>query len=317
MPSETPAKLRRREGGEGDDTPSRSTTLEPTERVLTKAEEAKNRLRRNRRSSQSAVGAAGGFTARASDGGAGLAAAVSASVPSHPASAAASAESESASARPAQKVGLSAAELADRLGSVKRVIKPRSSMPDLGRSRRAETTDGGPEKEDEKDRERASTLEGGVPVVRGLDEAEMVLRVDTLANEDALNAARSAVTRMTELLEYVDATSRSLGCEPRNVFGHLLFRCGAPTDPTSRQLRLNDAVDPDRLRRMVAVTAELRGLLRIKVQDNNDLQLAATALRETAGFFARLDAAAAACSKEPWKVLAAQRPGGRARGGRG
>ena len=118
-------------------------------------------------------------------------------------------------------------------------------MPDLGRSRRAvETTDGGPEKEDEKDRERESTLEGGVPVVRGLDEAEMVLRVDTLANEDALNAARSAVTRMTELLEYVDATSRSLGCEPRNVFGHLLFRCGAPTDPTSRQLRLNDAVDP-------------------------------------------------------------------------
>ena len=223
----------------------------------------------------------------------------------------------SASARPATKIGLSAAELADRLGSVKRVIKPRSSMPDLGRSRRAvETTDGGPEKEDEKDRERESTLEGGVPVVRGLDEAEMVLRVDTLANEDALNAARSAVTRMTELLEYVDATSRSLGCEPRNVFGHLLFRCGAPTDPTSRQLRLNDAVDPDRLRRMVAVTAELRGLLRIKVQDNNDLQLAATALRETAGFFARLDAAAAACSTEPWKVLAAQRPGGRARGGR-
>ena len=220
-------------------------------------------------------------------------------------SAAAAAESESASARPATKVGLSAAELADRLGSVKRVIKPRSSMPDLGRSRRAvETTDGGPEKEDEKDRERESTLEGGVPVVRGLDEAEMVLRVDTLANEDALNAARSAVTRMTELLEYVDATSRSLGCEPRNVFGHLLFRCGAPTDPTSRQLRLNDAVDPDRLRRMVAVTAELRGLLRIKVQDNNDLQLAATALRETAGFFARLDAAAAACSTEPWKVLA-------------
>ena len=316
MPSETPAKLRRREGGEGDDATSRSTTtLEPTERVLTKAEEAKNRLRRNRRSSQSAVGAAGGFTARASDGGGGGSAgsAVSASVPSHP---------TSESARPAQKVGLSAAELADRLGSVKRVIKPRSSMPDLGRSRRAETTDGGPDKVDadaaaSDTNTAASTLEGGVPVVRGLDEAELVLRVDTLANEDALNATRSAVTRMTELLEYVDATSRRLGCEPQNVFGHLLFRCGAPTDPTSRQLRLNDAVDPTRLQRMVAVTAELRSLLRIKVQDNNDLQLAATALRETAGFFARLDAAAAACSKEPWRVLAAQRPGGRARGGRG
>ena len=308
VPSETPAKLRRREGGEAP--------LEH-ERVLTKAEEAKNRLRRNRRSSQSAVGAAGGFTARASDGGGGAGSAgsaVSASVPSHP---------TSESARPAQKVGLSAAELADRLGSVKRVIKPRSSMPDLGRSRRAETTDGGPDKVDadaaaSDTNTAASTLEGGVPVVRGLDEAELVLRVDTLANEDALNATRSAVTRMTELLEYVDATSRRLGCEPQNVFGHLLFRCGAPTDPTSRQLRLNDAVDPTRLQRMVAVTAELRSLLRIKVQDNNDLQLAATALRETAGFFARLDAAAAACSKEPWMILAAQRPGGaRARGGRG
>jgi len=309
VPSETPAKLRRPSDA-GD---------EPQERVLTKAEEAKNRLRRNRRSSQSAVGPAGGFTGpRSSDGGgAGSAAAVSASVPSHPTTAAAAAAE---SARPAQKVGLSAAELADRLGSVKRVIKPRSSMPDLGRSRRAETTDGGPKKVDScaaaADVATSSTLEGGVPVVRGLDEAELVLRVDTLANEDALNAARSAVTRMTELLEYVDATSRRLGCEPQNVFGHLLFRCGQPTDPTSRQLRLNDAVDPDRLRRMVAVTAELRGLLRIKVQDNNDLQLAATALRETAGFFARVDAAAAACLTEPWRVLAAQRPGGRARGGR-
>jgi hypothetical protein len=59
---------------------------------------------------------------------------------------------------------------------------------------------------------------------------------------------------------------------------------------------------------MVSVTAELRGLLRIKVQDNTDLQLAATALRETASFFARLDDAAEKCSMEPWKVLEAQRP---------
>ena len=38
------------------------------------------------------------------------------------------------------------------------------------------------------------------------------------------------------------------------------------------------------------------------------LQLAATALRETASFFARLDDAAEKCSMEPWKVLEAQRP---------
>jgi hypothetical protein len=154
----------------------------------------------------------------------------------------------------------------------------------------------------------ATSTESGVPIVRGLDEAELVLRVDTLANKDALVGARGAVVRMTELLDYVNSTSKALNCEPQNVFGHLLFRCGQPTDRTSQSLRLNDVVDPDVLRRMVSVTAELRGLLRIKVQDNTDLQLAATALRETASFFARLDDAAEKCSMEPWKVLEAQRP---------
>ena len=305
VPSVTPAKLKQRE--EGADATS--------ERVLTKAEEAKNRLRRNRRSSatSASMGAPLGLGPRASDGGA--SASVSASVPAHPV------EATQALAKPAPKVGLSASELADRLGSVKRVIKPRSSMPDLGRGGGRAPGDKhapGEDKQRSADAETpgsvptsvpdATSTESGVPIVRGLDEAELVLRVDTLANKDALVGARGAVVRMTELLDYVNSTSKALNCEPQNVFGHLLFRCGQPTDRTSQSLRLNDVVDPDVLRRMVSVTAELRGLLRIKVQDNTDLQLAATALRETASFFARLDDAAEKYSMEPWKVLEAQRP---------
>ena len=306
VPSVTPAKLKQREDG----------TDATSERVLTKAEEAKNRLRRNRRSSatSASMGAPLGLGPRASDGGA--ASSVSASVPAHPVN-----DAAQALAKPAPKVGLSASELADRLGSVKRVIKPRSSMPDLGRGGGRGPGDKnapGEDKQRSADAETpgsvptsvpdATSTESGVPIVRGLDEAELVLRVDTLANKDALVGARGAVVRMTELLDYVNSTSKALSCEPQNVFGHLLFRCGQPTDRTSQSLRLNDVVDPDVLRRMVSVTAELRGLLRIKVQDNTDLQLAATALRETASFFARLDDAAEKCSMEPWKVLEAQRP---------
>jgi hypothetical protein len=308
VPSVTPAKLKQREDG----------TDATSERVLTKAEEAKNRLRRNRRSSatSASMGAPLGLGPRASDGGA--ASSVSASVPAHPVN-----DAAQALAKPAPKVGLSASELADRLGSVKRVIKPRSSMPDLGRGggRGPGVSDKhapGEDKQRSADAETsgsvptsvpdATSTESGVPIVRGLDEAELVLRVATLANKDALVGARGAVVRMTELLDYVNSTSKALNCEPQNVFGHLLFRCGQPTDRTSQSLRLNDVVDPDVLRRMVSVTAELRGLLRIKVQDNTDLQLAATALRETASFFARLDDAAEKCSMEPWKVLEAQRP---------
>ena len=314
VPSVTPAKLKQREDG----------TDATSERVLTKAEEAKNRLRRNRRSSatSASMGAPLGLGPRASDGGA--ASSVSASVPAHPVN-----DAAQALAKPAPKVGLSASELADRLGSVKRVIKPRSSMPDLGRGggRGPGVSDKhapGEDKQRSADAETsgsvptsvpdATSTESGVPIVRGLDEAELVLRVATLANKDALVGARGAVVRMTELLDYVNSTSKALNCEPQNVFGHLLFRCGQPTDRTSQSLRLNDVVDPDVLRRMVAVTAELRGLLRIKVQDNTDLQLAATALRETASFFARLDDAAEKCSMEPWKVLEAQRPIRPARG---
>ena len=64
----------------------------------------------------------------------------------------------------------------------------------------------------------------------------------------------------------------------------------------------------DKVAQMISTTVELRTLLRIKVQDNNDLRLAATALRETTGFFKRLDVASRTSGMDPHRLLAAQRP---------
>ena len=122
-----------------------------------------------------------------------------------------------------------------------------------------------------------------------MDEAELVLRLGSLADAEQLAVARAAVARMTELLDDVHGTSRNLRCEPQNVYGHLLHRIGQPVESRSRELPLERALGREKVLEMVAVTTEMRGLLRIKVQDNNDLRLAATALRETTGFFKRLD----------------------------
>ena len=124
-----------------------------------------------------------------------------------------------------------------------------------------------------------------------------MLRLGSLADAEQLAVARAAVARMTELLDDVHGTSRNLRCEPQNVYGHLLHRIGQPVDRESRA-PLERALGREKVLEMVAVTTEMRGLLRIKVQDNNDLRLAATALRETTGFFKRLDDAAA---KRGWR----------------
>jgi hypothetical protein len=143
-----------------------------------------------------------------------------------------------------------------------------------------------------------------------------VLRLGgSLASADQLSKARASVARMTELLDGVLATSRRLRCEPQNVYGYLLKRIGQPTDAVSAAVPLEQAVGADKVNQMVEATTELRSVLRIKVQDNNDLRLAATALRETTGFFKRLEAAAGQAGMEQHALLAAQRPES-AKGGR-
>ena len=148
--------------------------------------------------------------------------------------------------------------------------------------------------------------------VAGVDEAEMVLRVGSLADEKTLLGARQAVHRMRLLLDDVTRLSRELKCEPQHVYGHVLHRLGFPVDRESRELPLERLVGLPRAREMCAGVSEIRNLLRIKVQDNNDLRLAQTALCETTNFFERLDAFAAKKNKTPAEVLAAQANGGKA-----
>jgi hypothetical protein len=148
--------------------------------------------------------------------------------------------------------------------------------------------------------------------VAGVDEAEMVLRVGSLADEKTLLGARQAVHRMRLLLDDVTRLSKELKCEPQHVYGHVLHRLGFPVDRESRELPLERLVGLERAREMCAGVSEIRNLLRIKVQDNNDLRLAQTALCETTNFFERLDAFAAKKNKTPAEVLAAQANGGKA-----
>ena len=294
VPSTTPVKLRKPPAAPADGSRSLDAAAVP---ALSKAEEARNRLRgsRQRRSSSGASSFAAAEESRdavsLSSGGAEAAAA--------------------------------AAKLADKLGSVTG-IKPRSSMPNFpikskagdGAAKRAAAF----ESAERAAAERASAAAAAAPPppppedhVPGLDEAELVLRLGSLADAEQLAVARAAVARMTELLEDVHGTSRNLRCEPQNVYGHLLHRIGQPVDRESRELPLERALGRDKVLEMVAVTTEMRGLLRIKVQDNNDLRLAATALRETTGFFRRLDDAAAKRGMAPHAILAAQRPASRGR----
>jgi hypothetical protein len=146
--------------------------------------------------------------------------------------------------------------------------------------------------------------------VHGMDEAEMVLRVGSLADEKTLHNARQAVQRMQILLDDVTKFSNQLKCEPQHVYCHVLHRLGLPVDRESRELQLEKLVGLETIGEMLTRAKELRNLLRIKVQDNNDLRLAQTALLETSGFFNRLDAFAQKKGRTALEVLVAQRNGG-------
>jgi len=304
-------------GGGGnveDDTGLAPAVAEASSKWMSKAEEARNRLRRHRRSTSLGDGTELGrvSTSDVDDGTGASDVVVTASVVSGAAS--------SLSAVPVKAVSSKLA----KLGSVTGVLsKPRSSNMNLHSKIKPSAAEVAKQAADNAaafERRGDSGEEPTAPappVVHGLDEAEMVLRMGSLASAAQLSKARASVARMIDLLNGVLAASRRLSCEPQNVYGYLLMRIGQPTDAVSAAVSLEDDVGADKVRQMAAATTELRDLLRIKVQDNNDLRLAATALRETSGFFQRLDAAAGQYRVAPHKLLAAQRPnlaGGESRG---
>ena len=310
-PSATPAKLKK-------------GALASAPPAMTKAEEARARLRGSRQR-RSIAGVASSVSA-------------SSAVAVSPAANVSAAPSASAQAPPKQAgtaewgldpaAAAAAAKLASKLGSVS-VMKPRGSTSSkesaaekaekraADAARRAEHAaafaKAAAEAEAAKAAAAAAAKEAAAREaehrIAGVDEAEMVLRVGSLADEKTLVSARQAVRRMRALLDDVTRLSRELKCEPQHVYGHVLHRLGFPTDGESRELPLERAVGAERAREMCAGVSEVRSLLRIKVQDNNDLRLAQTALCETSSFFERLDAFAAKKNKTPSEVLAAQAGG--------
>jgi hypothetical protein len=310
-PSATPAKLKK-------------DHLASAPPAMTKAEEARARLRgsRQRRS------IAGVASSVASSAGASSAAAAPTAAPRSPPKPA----ERGSDAATAAAAAAAASKLASKLGSVS-VIKPRGERMSskegaaekaekraADAARRAEHAAAFAKAAAEAEAAKAAAAKAAKEAaareaeirVAGVDEAEMVLRVGSLCDEKTLVGARQAVHRMGALLDDVTRLSRELKCEPQHVYGHVLHRLGFPVDRESRETPLERAVGAERAREMCAGVSELRNLLRIKVQDNNDLRLARTALCETADFFQRLDAFAAKKNKTPSEVLAAQAGGGSA-----
>lgn len=60
-----------------------------------------------------------------------------------------------------------------------------------------------------------------------------------------------------------------------------------------QQLNLEVLFGSEQLKEMVAAVGELRGLLKVKVEDGNDLQMAERTLHELSLFFGRLSRVAA------------------------
>ena len=314
-PSATPAKLKK-------------DHLASAPPAMTKAEEARARLRGSRQR-RSIAGTASSVASSAGASSAGGTAAPTAAPRSPPKPA----ERGSDAATAALASAAAASKLASKLGSVS-VIKPRGERMSskegaaekaekaekraADAARRAEHAAAFAKAAAEAEAAKAAAAKAAKEAaareaeirVAGVDEAEMVLRVGSLCDEKTLVGARQAVRRMGALLDDVARLSRELKCEPQHVYGHVLHRLGFPVDRESRETPLERAVGAERAREMCAGVSELRNLLRIKVQDNNDLRLARTALCETADFFSRLDAFAAKKNKTPSEVLAAQAGGG-------
>ena len=315
-PSATPAKLKK----------DHLASVPP---AMTKAEEARARLRgsRQRRS------IAGTASSVASSAGASSAAAAPTAAPTAAPRSPPKPAERGSDAATAAAAAAAASKLASKLGSVS-VIKPRGERMSskegaaekaekaekraADAARRAEHAAAFAKAAAEAEAAKAAAAKAAKEEaareaeirVAGVDEAEMVLRVGSLCDEKTLVGARQAVHRMRALLDDVARLSRELKCEPQHVYGHVLHRLGFPVDRESRETPLERAVGAERAREMCAGVSELRNLLRIKVQDNNDLRLARTALCETADFFQRLDAFAAKKNKTPSEVLAAQAGGG-------
>lgn len=171
----------------------------------------------------------------------------------------------------------------------------------------------------------------GQALCRSATEVEMVFRLGALASERDVADAAAAARRLRAMLAAVASTARIVATEPQHVFAYLVRHMHALTPASSSAasssaswagpsglvvspIRAAQAAPPSwaavdaalggRAAEYGAAVAELRRLVRIKVQDNNDLALATRCVSDACAFFDALHAHAQLVGKPPAAALA-------------
>ena len=164
-------------------------------------------------------------------------------------------------------------------------------------------------------------------------EVELVFRLGALATDTDVAEATAAAGRLRALLSSITTVAKALGAEPQNVFAYLVQHLHCATAASVRNsLDRQTAVPAANGRTRMSITAagpppewpdadkalggphvavelghavaELRRLVRIKVQDNNDLALANRCVTDACGFFDSLNAYAQAKGLSPAAAMA-------------
>ena len=117
-------------------------------------------------------------------------------------------------------------------------------------------------------------------------EVECLLRVPTLRTEEALQDARSRVHKSLDFQATLDRLTKSSGVLKGTIFQALLAEVDGLGGPTHHSLGLG--VTDAAWAELADGSDLLRKLVRIKVQDDNDLKAANGALESCNEFFANL-----------------------------
>jgi hypothetical protein len=160
----------------------------------------------------------------------------------------------------------------------------------------------------------------------------MVFRTGALASDADVAAAAAAACRLRDFLHSVGTAARAAEAEPQAVYAYLVQHMHAAAPPASSASPLRASFAAARMSAAAAeaapaawpaadaalggaaraaalggAVAELRRVVRVKVQDNNDLALAGRVVADACAFFDALAEHAAETGASPAAALKALR----------
>jgi len=135
--------------------------------------------------------------------------------------------------------------------------------------------------DDQTDEELLSTMQGQWV------EVECLLRVQLRSGPDALDEARKRVSESLAFDNALGQRATDSGVLKGTIFQGLLARADGSEQASASSVGLSDVSDADWAEQAAGADA-LRKLVRIKVQDDNDLKAANGALSSCAEFFSNL-----------------------------